>query len=116
MLFILHLPIRAIRIVTDPAVDLVVYVITDVLIPPYLKIVKTIAQRFMQLSFWIVSESLGEDKGSHVQESCYATVCGPYVLSLTENLPLIVFLTVLSPPKFPGTSVSYLGFHWRPVC
>ncbi|KAE9399180.1 hypothetical protein BT96DRAFT_965714 [Gymnopus androsaceus JB14] len=73
LLFILHLPIRAIRIVTDPAVDSLAYLITDILIPPYLQIVKTLGQWVMQFSFWIVSESLGEVRGNKVRESCFAT-------------------------------------------
>ncbi|KAE9390042.1 hypothetical protein BT96DRAFT_946431 [Gymnopus androsaceus JB14] len=67
-------PIRAIRIVTDPAVDSLAYLITDILIPPALQFVKTLGQWFIQLSFWIVSESLGEVWGNNVRESCFALI------------------------------------------
>ncbi|KAJ3931188.1 MAG: hypothetical protein NXY57DRAFT_1081369, partial [Lentinula lateritia] len=69
MLFILHLPIRAIRLVTDPAVDLVAYIIIDVLLPPHIQLLQTSGAWLVQLFFWIISESLGVVKAKKMRES-----------------------------------------------
>ncbi|GAW03234.1 ERAD-associated E3 ubiquitin-protein ligase doa10 [Lentinula edodes] len=69
MLFILHLPIRAIRLVTDPAVDLVAYIIIDVLLPPHIQLLQTSGAWVVQLFFWVISEYLGEVKTKKMRES-----------------------------------------------
>ncbi|KAJ3890861.1 hypothetical protein GG344DRAFT_48592, partial [Lentinula edodes] len=91
MLFILHLPIRAIRLVTDPAVDLVAYIIIDVLLPPHIQLLQTSGAWFVQLFFWVISEYLGEVKTKKMRESfmysflesCFESVI--HALNLAED-------------------------------
>ncbi|KAJ3995467.1 hypothetical protein F5050DRAFT_1767078 [Lentinula boryana] len=73
LLFILHLPIRAIRLLTDPAVDLVAYFFLDVVLPPHIQLLKNLISWIVQLSFWIISESLGEGNANKAREYCLAT-------------------------------------------
>ncbi|KAF5384572.1 hypothetical protein D9757_007505 [Collybiopsis confluens] len=73
LFFILHLPIRAIRVVTDPAVDFAAYLFTDVLVPSYLKVAVMLGGRILQLSLWVVTESLGEATAARAREACLAT-------------------------------------------
>ncbi|KAJ3916024.1 hypothetical protein F5877DRAFT_47423, partial [Lentinula edodes] len=91
MLFILHLPIRAIRLVTDPAVDLVAYIIIDVLLPPHIQLLQTSGAWVVQLFFWVISEYLGEVKTKKMRESfmysflesCFESVI--HALNLAED-------------------------------
>ncbi|KAJ3718891.1 hypothetical protein C8R42DRAFT_723411 [Lentinula raphanica] len=72
LFFILHLPIRAIRLLTDPAVDLVAYFIVDVILPPPVRIIKTLLSWIARSSLWLISESLGEAKAHKASESSQA--------------------------------------------
>ncbi|KAF5353123.1 hypothetical protein D9758_008724 [Tetrapyrgos nigripes] len=72
-LHILHLPIRAIRLVTDPIVDSVVYIITDLLAPPYIRIAKKLFEWWIQLTFFIIGSALGQVKAEQAKDSCLAT-------------------------------------------
>ncbi|KAJ3849605.1 hypothetical protein EV368DRAFT_67298 [Lentinula lateritia] len=113
MLFILHLPIRAIRLVTDPAVDLVAYIIIDVLLPPHIQLLQTSGAWLVQLFFWIISESLGEVTAKKMRESflviysflesCFESVI--HALNLAEDSTEEI---VHSTPK-TGVILSFLA-------
>ncbi|KAJ3818347.1 hypothetical protein F5880DRAFT_1491547 [Lentinula raphanica] len=72
LFFILHLPIRAIRLLTDPAVDLVAYFIVDVILPPPVRIIKTLLSWIARSSLWLISESLGEAQANKASDSSQA--------------------------------------------
>ncbi|KAJ3791925.1 hypothetical protein GGU11DRAFT_812640 [Lentinula aff. detonsa] len=73
LLFILHLPVRAIRLLTDPAVDLAAYFFLDVVLPPHIQLLKNLISWIVQLSFWIISELLGEGNANKAREYSLAT-------------------------------------------
>ncbi|KIK61982.1 hypothetical protein GYMLUDRAFT_198796 [Collybiopsis luxurians FD-317 M1] len=130
LLYILHLPIRAIRIATDPAVDLVAYLITDVLLPFHLNTAATAGGWVFRLSMWIVAESLGEAKAVQVQRSCLATsaLLESYVGSFLRALGFVdvpVEVVVASVPEAVSqptilsqafeTSIDYVEPYFAPI-
>ena len=57
---ILHLPIRGMRIVTDPIVDSVAFVLTRFLLPPFFHILKMILRISMFISFTLLRKVFGK--------------------------------------------------------
>ncbi|KAF9077991.1 hypothetical protein BDP27DRAFT_1310544 [Rhodocollybia butyracea] len=97
LLFILHLPIRAIRIITDPVVDLVAYLVTDLLLPPCLQIIIAVGQWMFDLSIRVVTESLGQASATKARESCLTTFS--VVQRSVEPLFRILGFTGVSPDE-----------------
>ncbi|KAG6907887.1 hypothetical protein DXG01_006994 [Tephrocybe rancida] len=57
---ILHLPIRAIRIITDPFVDSVAFILMELLVPYYLRAAIRVAAVFSTGFLWFIGLFLGE--------------------------------------------------------
>ena len=58
---LLHLPIRAIRIVTDPVVDFAVYLIVELLLPSAFQILSNLAHLAFSIGLFVVGVLLGKD-------------------------------------------------------
>jgi E3 ubiquitin-protein ligase MARCH6 len=69
---LLHLPIRAIRIVTDPVVDFVLYLIVDLLLPSAFRIVSNLTH----LAFAVGLFAVGVILGKETQERTSSAVVG----------------------------------------
>lgn len=52
----MHLPLRAIRFVTDPIVDLALYLIARTVVPPLIRFCESLAN----IAFSVLTASLGE--------------------------------------------------------
>lgn len=57
---ILHLPIRAIRVITDPIVDFVVYLLVELLLPPALRTIYKLTQLVLSIGLIFIRLMLGE--------------------------------------------------------
>ncbi|TFK17884.1 hypothetical protein FA15DRAFT_675738 [Coprinopsis marcescibilis] len=67
-LHILHLPIKAIRLVTDPIVDSVVYFITRFMLPPCLNLLRGISHVTSVVVTLVVSKLLSKQAAQNVSE------------------------------------------------
>ncbi|KAL0955165.1 hypothetical protein HGRIS_004073 [Hohenbuehelia grisea] len=65
---ILHLPIKAIRVLTDPVVDSLVYLIADIIFPKLLHLVKVYASLALKALLWVIKYTLGPSVSEKVQE------------------------------------------------
>ncbi|KAH8104046.1 hypothetical protein BXZ70DRAFT_888328, partial [Cristinia sonorae] len=59
---LLHLPLRAIRFITDPIVDFVVYMISRTLVPPFLRLCESV----VTLIFSILATLMGDNMAAKV--------------------------------------------------
>ncbi|KAF6753084.1 hypothetical protein DFP72DRAFT_903296 [Ephemerocybe angulata] len=63
---ILHLPIKAMRLVTDPIVDSAAYVITRFFLPPWIKLLRNTVSGAGSLVSTLVATLLGKKAANHV--------------------------------------------------
>ncbi|KAF9460561.1 hypothetical protein BDZ94DRAFT_1197761 [Collybia nuda] len=71
LLQILHLPIRAIRIITDPIVDTVAYFFVDLFLPPFIRIGKSITAIISITILLVVEKTFGRKQAQGL--STFAT-------------------------------------------
>ncbi|KAF9266796.1 hypothetical protein L218DRAFT_955901 [Marasmius fiardii PR-910] len=73
VLHLLHLPIRAIRILTDPLVDGIMYILGHFVLPPYIRAFRFTFNFFMAMTFWLIRVVLGESRADSTKGACIAT-------------------------------------------
>jgi len=78
---ILHLPIKAMRIVTDPVVDSVVFIIMEFVLPPFLRLARRLVDIVFLSGLFIVSTIFGQNKADKVFEFSASVVCEHPVLN-----------------------------------
>ena len=82
----MHLPLRAIRFVTDPVVDLALYLIARTVVPPLIRFGESMAN----VVFSALTASLGEGTAVKVFDLSIEMVC-PEPLSVISTASLISF-------------------------
>ncbi|THU92959.1 hypothetical protein K435DRAFT_967467 [Dendrothele bispora CBS 962.96] len=95
---ILHLPIRAVRLLTDPILDSIVYIIMDLLAPPYIRIARKLFEWWMHSTLFVIASVLGQGRADKAKESCLATYS--LVVDLSQR-PMEVLGLVPTETKVP---------------
>lgn len=65
---ILHLPIRAMRVITDPVVDTVAFLVIDLLLPPFLRLARWLVAYFFLGGIHIITKTLGRSTADGITE------------------------------------------------
>ncbi|KAG7093540.1 hypothetical protein E1B28_007211 [Marasmius oreades] len=73
LLHLAHLPIRAIRILTDPLVDGIMYLLGHFVLPPYLRLGHFISDLLVTMTFWTIRVVLGQSRAESAKGACVAT-------------------------------------------
>ncbi|KAJ7574391.1 hypothetical protein C8J56DRAFT_803140 [Mycena floridula] len=105
---ILHFPIRAIRILTDPVVDAVVYVIMELFLPPYLRIGHNIGSLVTRLFMSSVVSIFGQESANKTRQIVMAAYS--QALAASEQ-PLDFLRSFSASPKVVETAVIPAGEH-----
>ncbi|KAG5640450.1 hypothetical protein DXG03_008621 [Asterophora parasitica] len=80
---IIHLPIRAIRVMTDPIVDGVAFFLTEIAFPPFKRAVFSLSNHVGNAALYIIGKSLGQKAADSI---VFATIkLGSNVASLTDT-------------------------------
>ncbi|KAJ7780224.1 hypothetical protein DFH07DRAFT_729968 [Mycena maculata] len=90
---IIHLPIRAMRIVTDPIVDSVMYLIAALLLPFVAQLFYRLANLLFLGALFLISMLLGQDKAEKTFEVTSSVVC----IRTCWAHPLFAWTSVSSP-------------------
>ncbi|KAL0574135.1 hypothetical protein V5O48_007824 [Marasmius crinis-equi] len=69
-----HLPIRAIRLLTDPVVDGIMYLLTHFVVPPYMRFGRFLFNIFVAIVFTLIRIVLGQDRAQSAKSACISTL------------------------------------------
>jgi E3 ubiquitin-protein ligase MARCH6 len=72
---ILHFPIKAMRIITDPVVDSVVFLIMHFIFPPMLRAVNMIANLTFRSAMYLTAKAFGQHTADKSSELSTEMVC-----------------------------------------
>ncbi|KAF5383819.1 hypothetical protein D9615_003736 [Tricholomella constricta] len=104
---ILHLPIRAIRVITDPVVDTVVFFLVELLFPPIKRALFNSVSSVSNFVLFLVGKSLGQTVVDGIVGA--TTKLGSNVANLTDNPLEHLFAWTSSTPQ-PQTSAASPSF------
>ncbi|KAJ8095074.1 hypothetical protein PM082_010293 [Marasmius tenuissimus] len=68
-----HLPIRAIRLITDPVVDGVVFLISHFVVPPYMRLGRFLWNLLMTVTLSLIRVALGQGRADSAKDACIST-------------------------------------------
>ncbi|KAF8074708.1 hypothetical protein FPV67DRAFT_1474663 [Lyophyllum atratum] len=80
---ILHLPIRAIRIITDPIVDSVAFFVVELLFPPVKRVLLNLATSLSNSALWVIGALFGQPAVNGIINT--ATKLASNVANLAEH-------------------------------
>ncbi|GLB43378.1 putative RING finger membrane protein [Lyophyllum shimeji] len=104
---ILHLPIRAIRLITDPIVDSVAFFVVEFLLPPVRQILLKLAIALTSGALFLVRSMFGQPAANNIANT--ATKLALNVASLTERPLEDLFAWTTSAPQ-PAASAESPSF------
>ncbi len=108
---ILHLPIRAIRLLTDPVVDTVVYVITEIIFPQYLMVGRGLFDLILLGVLLFAKAIFGRDRVEQTNKTAVAFVSRIAKYYWFLILTLVFSIIALSMPPTPFSH----GYSRRPT-
>lgn len=68
MLQIVHLPIKGMRLVTDPIVDFIAYVITRFLLPPWIQLLRKFAHASTSFATTVTASIFGNSTADNISQ------------------------------------------------
>ena len=90
-LHILHLPIQTMRIVTDPVVDSVVFLIVQFVLPSIWGIVRWVVNIFLSIGLFFLAKSYGQEKMDESLKS-FSDMVSPFSASVLSVRKLTTFI------------------------